>query len=144
MNVSKATAADVGINFRGADVGVTEQFLDDAQVRAVFQQVRGETVSKHVWRDVASHAPLGHAIFNAFPHRDGGEPRSSRRKKYIRWRTGLHQFVTAIFIIGQITIQCADRFRPDGHDAFLVAFADDVDESGVEMQLLQSQIFQLR
>lgn len=32
------------VNHGGADVGVSEQFLDGADVLAVFQQVRGEAV----------------------------------------------------------------------------------------------------
>jgi hypothetical protein len=37
---------DVGIDFRRADVGVAEQFLDDPQIGAVLQQMRGETVAQ--------------------------------------------------------------------------------------------------
>ena len=56
VDIAQPTARDVGINFRGADVGVAEQFLDDAQVCAVFQQMRGEAVSQHVRSDVPAHA----------------------------------------------------------------------------------------
>ena len=38
-------AGDVRVHFRGRDARVAEQFLYDAQVGAVFQQVCGETVS---------------------------------------------------------------------------------------------------
>ncbi len=45
MNVPQAVAGDVGVNFRGADVRVAEQFLNHAQVRTMFQQMRGKTMS---------------------------------------------------------------------------------------------------
>ena len=41
-------------------------------------------------------------------------------------------------------IQCGNRLPPDGHDAFLVALADDADEAGVEMQLFETQAAQFR
>ena len=37
VNVVQATACHMRIDFGRADAGVTEQFLDDPQVRAVFE-----------------------------------------------------------------------------------------------------------
>ncbi len=59
VNFPQARRADVRINFRGADVGMAKQFLDDAQIGAVFQQMRGETVPQHVRRDVARRCRPG-------------------------------------------------------------------------------------
>ena len=42
----------------------------------------------------------------------------------------------------QIAIDGGDGFSSQGHDAFLVALADDVDESGVQMELLQARVAQ--
>ena len=42
-----------------------------------------------------------------------------------------------------ITVQRRHGFRPDRHDAFLVALADDVDETGFEMELFQAQAAKL-
>ena len=39
---------DVGVELRGRDVGVAEDLLDDAQVRAAFEHVRGEAVAQRV------------------------------------------------------------------------------------------------
>ena len=83
MDISQPAARDVGINFCGADVGVAEQFLNDTQVCAVFQQMRGEAVSQHVGSDVAAHATLLHAISDAFPHGDRGEGCAARGQKDI-------------------------------------------------------------
>ena len=43
-------ARDVGIDRRGRDVGVTEQKLDDAQIGAVIEKVRRESVAQRMWR----------------------------------------------------------------------------------------------
>ena len=40
---------NMGINLRGADVGVPQQFLQHAQVHARFQTVSGKTVAEGVW-----------------------------------------------------------------------------------------------
>ena len=53
MNISEATAGDVGVNLCSGNRGVAEEFLDDAEVRAVFEQVSGETVSEHVRRNIS-------------------------------------------------------------------------------------------
>ena len=38
----------VGVDLRRRDVGMAEQILNDAQVRAILQQMTGEGVAKHV------------------------------------------------------------------------------------------------
>ena len=53
MNFPQARRANVRINFGGADVRVAEQFLDDPQVRSIFQQMSGETMPQHVRGNVA-------------------------------------------------------------------------------------------
>lgn len=42
---------DVRVNLRGRDVGVTEHFLNGAQIGAVLQQMRGETMTQRVRRN---------------------------------------------------------------------------------------------
>ena len=94
VDVAQPIACDVGIDFGGADVRVTEQFLDDAQVRAVFQQMRGEAVAQHVGRDIASDARASDASFDVCPHRDGSERAATTGQKNIRGRARLYQFWT--------------------------------------------------
>ena len=52
VHVTQTAAGHVRVNLRRADIRVAEEFLDDPQVGAVFQQVRGKAVPQHVWRDV--------------------------------------------------------------------------------------------
>ena len=53
MDLPQPVPRDLSIDLRGGDAGVAEQFLNDAQISAAFEQVSGETVAKHVRRDVA-------------------------------------------------------------------------------------------
>ena len=46
-----AVVEHMGIDLRRRNIGVAEQILDDAQVRAVLQQMAGEGVAQHVRAD---------------------------------------------------------------------------------------------
>ena len=67
VHVAKAVAGDVRVNLSGVDAGVAEQFLDDPQIGAVFQQMRGETMTQHVRRDVAFNARTPGPDLDPFP-----------------------------------------------------------------------------
>ena len=41
-------AVDMGINFSGGDIGVSEHFLNSAQISAVCQQMAGKGVAQRV------------------------------------------------------------------------------------------------
>ena len=49
---------EVGVHLRGGYIGMTEHFLYRMDVRAVFEQVRGERVAQCVRRDVLLNARL--------------------------------------------------------------------------------------
>src|SRR5580658_9796177 len=49
----------VGIDLRGRDVGVTEERLYDAQVRAVVQEVTGESMPQHMGAQLRGAQPGG-------------------------------------------------------------------------------------
>ena len=42
---------DMGVDLRGRDVGVAEELLHRAQIRAVLQEMAGEGMTEHVRRD---------------------------------------------------------------------------------------------
>ena len=56
VDVAEAAAGYVGVDLGGADVGVAEEFLDDAEVGAMLEEVGGEAVAQHMRRDVAIDA----------------------------------------------------------------------------------------
>ena len=79
VDLAQAVARDVRVNLRRADVRVAEQFLDDPQIRAVFQQVRREAVSQHVRRHVPRNPGAPDAIFDVQPQCHRREGRAALR-----------------------------------------------------------------
>src|SRR5437773_11847941 len=73
VNFAQPVSSHVRVNLRRRDARVTEQFLNHAQVRAVIEQVCGETVPQHVRRDISCNARQAHAALDAQPKCDGGE-----------------------------------------------------------------------
>ena len=141
MDFAEAIAGHVRVNLGGADAGVAEQFLDDAQVRAVLQQMRREAVPEHVRGDIARRSGPAHASFDAQPQCYRGKRRSALRQEHIRGRFLRHEFGPAAV---KVTVQRFNGFSPHRHNAFFVAFADDIDEACFEVQLFEPQIAQLR
>jgi len=141
VHLAQTLAGDVRVDFGGADARVAEQFLDDAQVGAVVEQVRGEAVPEHVRGNVAGDAGAPGAAFDPQPEGHGRERRAARGQKHVGRRARPHQLGPADL---QIAVERFDGFAADGHNAFLVALADDVDEPRVQVQLLEAQVAQLR
>jgi len=84
VDLPQPVAGDVRVNLRRADVGVAEQFLDHAQVRAVLEQMGRKTVPQHVRRHVPLHARAADAILDVQPQRHRRERRAALRQKNIR------------------------------------------------------------
>ena len=53
VNLAQTISRHVRINLRRGDGRMPEQFLNNPQVSAVFEQVRGKTVPEHVWRHIS-------------------------------------------------------------------------------------------
>ena len=70
VNVAQALAGNMGIDFCCANGGMAEQFLNDAQVGAVFEQMCGKAMPKHVWSDIALDPGAANALLDAQPERD--------------------------------------------------------------------------
>lgn len=59
VNVFEAGGVHVGIDLRGADIGVTEEFLDDAEIGAAREQVGCEGVTEDVGVNVCEAGHRG-------------------------------------------------------------------------------------
>lgn len=73
VHLAEPAVGHMGVDLRGTDAGVTEQFLNDAQVRAMFEEMGGEAVTEHVRRDVAFDVGGRDALFDSEPEGDTGE-----------------------------------------------------------------------
>ena len=83
VHLAQSLTGDVRVHLSGADTGMTEKFLNHAQVGAVLEQVRGETVPQHVWCDVALDASQVAPFLDARPQCHCSKCRASAREKYI-------------------------------------------------------------
>ena len=77
MDFPQPAVSDVSIDFGSADVGVTEQFLDDAQIGSMLQQMRREAVPEHVRRHIPGNAGAVHPLLNPKPECECGERRTA-------------------------------------------------------------------
>lgn len=67
MRVPQAGCGHVGVDFGSADFRVAQQFLNDPQIRAVLEQVRGKTVSEHMRSNVALDAGAADPVLDPQP-----------------------------------------------------------------------------
>ena len=58
---------DVGVYFRGGDVGMAEEFLENADVRAAFEKVGGEGVTEGVGAGVLGNARQNDILMENLP-----------------------------------------------------------------------------
>ena len=65
MHLPQFLPGYMGIDFCRADAGMTEQFLDDPQVGAIFQQMRGKAVAQHVRTHRARNTSSFHALLDS-------------------------------------------------------------------------------
>ena len=137
VHVAQPAPGHVRVNFRRADVRVTEQLLNHAQIRPVLQQVRREAVPQHVRRDIARHAGSPHATLDAQPKCNRGKRGAARREENVRRGAACDKFGPSDF---EVTVQRFDRFPSHGYNTFLVTLADDIDKTRFEMDLLQTQV----
>ena len=67
VNVPQPAPRHMRIDLRRADVRVAEQFLDDAQIRAMLQEMRRKTVPQHVRRDIPDRPRPANPILDSQP-----------------------------------------------------------------------------
>src|ERR1700683_2604775 len=111
----------MGVNLGGRDIGVTEQFLHPAQLATRFEQVRGKGVPEQV--RVHVHAePLAPGP-ELDPRLDGARPQAAAVASHEQRRLTLARQCGAFL---EPRLQRLHREAPDRNDARLVALADDV------------------
>ncbi len=81
MDFPEAFLIDVGVDLGGGDVGVAEEFLDDAEVGAAFEEVGGERVPQQVRVDVLLDAGEGGALLDDLADPVGAEWAAADREK---------------------------------------------------------------
>ena len=73
VNFPQPVAGDVRVNFRRADAGVPQQFLDDPQVGSMLQKVSCKAMAQHMRSNIPLNARVQYAFFDAQPESHGRE-----------------------------------------------------------------------
>lgn len=71
MDGLEAFLVDVSVNLGGGNIGVAEEFLNDPEVGAIFQEVRGKGVAEKVGVDVLINAGGLGAFLDDLANADG-------------------------------------------------------------------------
>lgn len=126
-DAAEAGAFEVGIDLGGGDVGVTEQGLDGAEIRAAFEQVSGEGVAEHVGVEgaVVTGGQLEPA--QGFPVGARIETGTAAADEQIRRRFAGQEGGAGL---GEVTIERGGGLGADGDDALAVALAQDGEAQG--------------
>ena len=141
MDLFEAVGVDVGVDLGGGDVGVAEEFLDDAEVGAAGEEVGGEGVAEGVGVDGADAGALGH-FSDELPEDDAGD-----------WAAGAGEedavmggFGAGGFDGDELGAECSEvvvkRLKgggADGDDAFFAAFAEDTDDAEVGVEVFEGE-----
>ena len=75
MGVAEVLLTHVGVDFRGADAGMPQQFLNDPKVRPMLEQMGGEAMAKHVRGHGTFNPATPHPLLDSQPERDGSKGR---------------------------------------------------------------------
>ena len=136
VNLAQAIVCHMGVDFGCADVGMPEQLLDHPQVGAMFQQVSGKAVPQHMRRHVAANSGTAHSLFDSQPKSDGGEGCPTPSEEDSGGGSRRDQLGPAR---GEVSFQRVNRLAAERDHAFFIAFADNIDETGFQVELFQAR-----
>src|SRR5687768_15274273 len=91
VHLSQSRLQHVRVNLRGGQVGVSEERLDGAEVRAAVEQVCGEGVAQYVGRERPADAGPLSARFQDLPEADAAQPLAAMVDKQPRRRVAARQ-----------------------------------------------------
>lgn len=115
------------IDLGGGDVGVTEQGLDGAEVRAAFEQVSGEGVAEHVGVEGAVITGGELQTAQGFPIRARIETGTAAADEEEGRRFAGEEGGAGF---GEVAIEGGGSLGTDGDDALAVAFTEDGEAQG--------------
>src|SRR5258707_8724675 len=145
MHLAQVALGEMRVNLCGRDVAVAEHLLHGAQVRATFQQMRGEAMPQRMRADPCESRIVGGPSLERFekslPGHCATEPRDENRRDASR------DFLLATLVVGhgiqnfvaafQVGLQCANRGATHRDHPLLAALAEYDDRAGREIHLMQ-------
>jgi hypothetical protein len=119
-DVPQAGPIDVCVDLGRTDVGVAEEFLDNAKVGTSREQVGGETVSEHVRMHTFKPGPICESP-DDLPDRHPLQRSPRVREQQPIAGAAVRESSQMASQFGAVPIKCLDRWPPDGNEPLLVA-----------------------
>ena len=136
MHCLEPLLIDVGINLRRRNVGMAEHFLDNAQIGAVAEQMRGETVPEQVRINVRFQSGMFRVFFHDLPDAHRGQLRPAFGQKNLAASAAFHQLRP---FRRQVAGERFARFSANRNKARLISFS-----SHAQNAFFGRKIFQAR
>src|SRR6266850_1743064 len=142
VNLLQPLLDDVGVNLRRRNVRVAEHELNGPEVRSALEQVRGETVSQHVWGKRYAHACLASIGREYLPDADTAQWRAAAIHEQ---RRAAWDFAEQLRPgIAEVFFDDGERLFANGNNSFLVAFADATNTANFGIEIRDAQPGELR
>ena len=134
VNSAQAFAADVRVDLRGPDVGVSEHELQRAQVGAPLQKMRGEGVADHVGREPSANPTFFSATLEDLPKplASHAGTRTGQKDPRPRLRGKLGTTST------QVPPEPLCRGTPQRNDPFFSPLAPTTEVSGIDVEVVDT------
>ena len=126
MDRVESLLIDVGIDLRGGDIGMAEQFLNDAQVSATAEQVGSEAVTQEVRVQADRQSGGRGPVFDDLPRALGGQTATVNADKEMT--SGFRSDETRSSLC-EIVAQRRAGGPADRNDPCFITFAGDPDKS---------------
>ena len=126
---------DVGVDFRGEDRFVAEHFLDDAQIGAVLDEVRGEGVAEGVRGDFLADAREQRLLFDEI---ENGHP-AQRAAVFVQEGDVVEGRFGGRGACVEVVLEGVGCHFPEGDEPLFVAFADDAHKALLEIDVRDLQ-----
>jgi hypothetical protein len=118
--------ADVGVAIGAGNGCMAEHFLDDAEVSAVVEKVRGKRMAQGVRGDAFTGHGYGRMLFHDLPYSHARDGLSSLS----------HKQPGGCFVLGsycQVIVDGKQSRRTDRHEAFFTPLSKDADHPFVQI-----------
>lgn len=138
MGLDEVFLVEVGVDLGGGDVGVAEEFLDDAEVGPAFEEVGGEGVAEEVRIDFVGEAGARGAVFDDLAHAVGGEGAAANGEEDVGG--GFARFDEFGALVVEISLDGVEGAQADGDEAGFVALSGDAEDFVVEVEVFEARV----
>ncbi len=140
INLLQSLFHDMGINLGGGYVRVAQHHLYRTKIRAAVQQVRGEAVPQHMWRQSLTQSRFSSITAEKLPENNAIDGRAGASEEKTRRGFFAQDFRTRFF---QVLLNRFEGAATDGHEAFFITLPDAPQAANFHLQVGRFQSAEL-